>query len=370
MFTLQDIADALGRPVEGDGSLRLRRAAEPGAAGPDDLALAMSPAYGEALTSGVARAAILWEGADWRGMGLEGAVTVPRARLAMAAITRALDPGPEQAPGVHPSAVVDPTAELAADVSVGPLVVIGPRARIGAGTRLMAHVSLGADATLGRDVLLHPGVRIGSRVTLGDRVVCQPGAAIGGDGFSFVTPEESGVEKARRNLGATGDVARQSWTRIHSLGSVTLGDDVEVGANSCIDKGTVADTRVGRGTKIDDLVMIGHNNVVGEDCLLCAQVGLAGGGRVGDRVVLAGQVGVNDNISIGDDVVAGGASKIFTRVPAGTVILGHPAVKMETQLQIQKATRRLPRLAAQVAELRETVASLVRRAGGDRADDD
>ncbi|TFL18187.1 UDP-3-O-(3-hydroxymyristoyl)glucosamine N-acyltransferase [Jannaschia formosa] len=369
MFTLRDIAETLGRPLEGDGSRHLRRAAEPAAAGPDDLALAMSPAYGAALKAGAARVAILWEGADWREMGLEGAVTVPRARLAMAGITRALDPGPELAAGIHPSAVVDPTAEVGADVAIGPLAVIGPRARIGAGTRLMAHVSVGAEAILGADCLLHPGVRIGSRVTLGDRVICQPGASIGGDGFSFVTPEESRVEKARRTLGAVDEVTPQGWTRIHSLGAVTIGDDVEIGANATIDKGTVADTRVGRGTKIDNLVMIGHNNVIGEDCLLCAQVGLAGGSRIGHRVVLAGQVGVNDNISIGDDVVAGGASKIFTRVPSGSVILGHPAVKMETQLQIQKAMRRLPRLSGQLAELRETVARLVQGTDHDRSED-
>ncbi|MDB2407053.1 UDP-3-O-(3-hydroxymyristoyl)glucosamine N-acyltransferase [Jannaschia sp.] len=369
MFTLQDIANALGRPLLGDGTRTLSHAAEPGAAGPDDLALAMSPRYGDALKDGAARAAILWEGADWEALGLEGAVTVPRARLAMAGITAAIDPGPQIAPGIHPSAVVDPSAVIGDDVAIGPLVVIGARARIGAGTRLMPHVSIAEDAVIGRDVLLHPGVRIGSRVTLGDRVICQPGVSIGGDGFSFVTPEESGVEKARRTLGGAEAVAKQSWTRIHSLGSVTIGDDVEIGANSTIDKGTVADTRIGRGTKIDNLVMIGHNNIVGEDCLFCSLVGVAGGTTIGDRVVLAGQVGVNDNITIGDDVVAGGASKIFTRVPAGAVILGHPAVKMETQLQIQKAMRRLPRLSGQLSELREGMAKLIQGTGRDKSDD-
>jgi UDP-3-O-[3-hydroxymyristoyl] glucosamine N-acyltransferase len=253
---------------------------------------------------------------------------------------------------------VDPSAELGAGVRVGPLAVIGPRARVGAGTLIDAHVSIGADALLGEACVLHAGARLGPRVRLGDRVILQMGAAIGGDGFSFVTPEESQVERARRSLGSDAQAARQSWTRIHSLGSVVLGDDVEVGANSCIDRGTVADTRIGRGTKIDDLVMIGHNNLVGEDCLFCSQVGVAGGARIGDRVVLAGKVGVNDNITVGDDVVAGGAAKLFTRVASGSVVLGNPAVKMETQMQIQKAVRRLPRLAAQVAELREAVARL------------
>ncbi|MEL6586118.1 MAG: UDP-3-O-(3-hydroxymyristoyl)glucosamine N-acyltransferase [Pseudomonadota bacterium] len=341
MFTLSDIAKTLGHPVQGDGSLQFARASEPSQAGPEDLALAMSPNYGDALRAGQARGAILWDGADWEGLGLEGAVLVPRARLAMAGITAALDRGPDWSGQVHPSAILHPSA------------VIGPRASIGPGVVIEAGVTVGADA------VIHPRVVIGSDVTIGDRFTCQAGAVIGGDGFSFVTPEESGVERARKSLGDQGTISAQSWARIHSLGAVTLGDDVEVGANACIDKGTVADTRVGRGTKIDNLVHIGHNNQIGEDCLICGQVGMAGGSRIGDRVVLGGQCGVNDNIEIGDDVVAGGASKIFTRVAPGSVILGYPAVKMESHVASYKEIRRLPRLAKHVAELRKTVTQLV-----------
>jgi UDP-3-O-[3-hydroxymyristoyl] glucosamine N-acyltransferase len=323
----------------------------------------MSPAYAEALGAGAARAAILWEGADWRALGLAGAVEVPRARLAMARITAALDPGPEAAPGVHPTALVEPGAEIGAGASVGPFAVIGRGARIGPGARIGAHVVIGAEAVLGADALIHARAVIGPRVTAGDRLIVQPGAVVGGDGFSFVTEAESGIERARRSLGDRGEAGDQTWIRIHSLGSVRLGCDVEIGANATIDRGTVADTEIGSGTKIDNLVMIGHNNRIGRDCLLCAQVGLAGGSTVGDRVVLGGQVGVNDNITIGDDVVAGGATKIFTRVKAGAVILGNPAVAMETQVALTKAVRRLPRLGAQVAELRAAVARLTGGAG-------
>lgn len=359
MFTLTEIATALGRPVEGDGSLTFVRASEPAAAGPDDLALAMSPAYGPALTEGQARGAILWDGADWRAMGLQGAVMVPRARLAMAGITAALDAGPVMTPGIHPTALIDPSAEVGPEVSVGPYAVIGPRSQIGARARIGAQVTIGADVSLGCDALILPRVVIGDRVVIGARFICQPGAVIGGDGFSFVTPEESGVEKARKTLGDQGEITEQSWTRIHSLGAVRIGDDVEVGSNATIDRGTVADTTVGRGTKIDNLVMIGHNNRIGEDCLLCGQVGMAGGTTVGNRVVLAGQVGVSDNITIGDDVVAGGGTKILSKVAAGEVILGYPAVKMETNMAMYRALRRLPRMAEQVAELRKTVTALV-----------
>ncbi len=359
MFTLSQIAETLGRPVEGDGALRFVRASEPGVAGPDDLALAMSPGYGPALLHGRARAAILWEGADWRAFGLEGAILVPRARLAMAGITTALDAGPHINVGLHSTVIVEEGAVIGEGACIGPYAVIGSGARIGARARIAAHVTVAEDAVIGDDALLMQGVRIGARVRIGDRFVAQPGAVIGGDGFSFVTREESGVEKARRTLGDQGEISAQSWVRIHSLGAVTIGDDVEVGANSTIDRGTVADTVIGRGTKLDNLVHIGHNDRIGEDCLICGQVGIAGGVTVGDRVVLGGQCGVTDNIAIGNDVVAGGASKIFTRVRDGEVILGSPAVKMETNMAMYRALRRLPRALEQLSELRRTVTERV-----------
>lgn len=366
MYTLSQIAQTLGRPVEGDGTIRFARVAEPAAAGPGDLALAMSPAYAEALHAGQARVAVLWEGADWSAMGLEGAILVPRARLAMAGITAALDPGPRMNVGLHPTAIVEDGAQIGEGAAIGPFVVIAAGARIGARARIAGHVTVAEEAVIGDDALLMQGVRIGARVRIGDRFIAQPGVVIGGDGFSFVTPEESGVEKARRTLGDQGEITQQKWTRIHSLGSVRIGDDVEVGANSTIDRGTVADTVIGRGTKIDNLVMIGHNNRVGEDCLLCGQVGLAGGSTIGDRVVLAGKVGVSDNITIGNDVVAGGGTEIYSRVRDGEVIMGSPAVKMETNMAMYRALRRLPRALEQLSELRRAVAGMT---GGKRDDD-
>lgn len=357
-FSIAQIAASLGADAAGDTSITVSRASEPLSAGPDDLALAMSPAYGEGVKAGGARAAVLWPGADWEALGLEAAVFVPRARVAMAGITSALDAGPEIPAGVHPSAVIDPTAQVAEGAAIGPFVHIGARAQIGAGARIASHVSVAEDAVIGANVLLCQGVRIGARVVIGDRFIAQPGAVVGGDGFSFVTPEESGVERSRKTLGDQGEIIAQSWTRIHSLGAVRIGDDVEIGANTCIDRGTIADTVIGSRTKLDNLVHIGHNNQIGEDCLICGQVGMAGSSKIGNRVVLAGQCGVNDNISIGDDVVAGGASKIFTKVPAGRVILGYPAVKMDSHVDSYKAIRRLPRMAAQLADLRKTVAKL------------
>jgi UDP-3-O-[3-hydroxymyristoyl] glucosamine N-acyltransferase len=353
--TIAEIAAALGAEAVGDLSLRVERAAEPAMARAGDLALAMDPRYADGLAQGQARAAMLWPGADWQALGLQAAIFAPRGRLAMAGLSVMMDPGPEIAPGIHPMTVIDPTAQIGAGAAIGPFVTIGAGAIIGARARIASHVSVAEGVVIGEDAVICQGARIGARVKIGHRFVCQPGAVIGADGFSFVTPEKSGVEEIRETLAQRGEIREQSWTRIHSLGAVTIGDDVEIGANCTIDRGTIRDTTIGRGTKLDNQVHIGHNVEVGEDTLLCGQVGIAGSARIGSRVVLAGQVGVNDNIFVGDDVIAGGGTKIFTNAPKGRVLLGYPAVKMETHVDIQKALRRLPRLGARVAALEAVI---------------
>lgn len=356
--SIRDIAAALGAEAAGNLDLVVSHAAEPAMAGADALALAMDPRYADGIAKGRARAALLWQGADWQSLGLEAAIFAPRSRMAMSGLTRMMDPGPQIAPGIHTLSVVDASAVIGAGAAIGPFVSIGADVRIGTGARIASHVSIAEGATIGDDALILQGARIGARVTIGDRFICQPGAVIGADGFSFVTPEPSGVEEIRKTLGSRAEIKSQSWTRIHSLGAVSIGDDVEIGANSCIDRGTIRDTSIGSGTKLDNLVHIGHNVQVGRDCLLCGQVGVAGSSRIGDRVVLAGQCGVNDNIFVGDDVIAGGATKIFTNAPAGRVLLGYPAVRMESHVEMQKALRRLPRLAAVVAELQKAVSKI------------
>ena len=323
--SIRDIATALAAEAEGDLDLVISRACEPSAAGAGDLALAMDPRYGDGIAKGKAQAALLWPGADWRALGLKAAIFAPRGRLAMAGLTVLLDEGPDIAPGLHPMAVIDPTAEIGAGAAIGPFVTIGA------------------------------GVRIGARVTIGARFFAQPGAVVGGDGFSFVTPEVSDIEQVRATLGAERAARAQSYARIHSLGSVQIGDDVELGANACIDRGTVRDTKIGNGVKFDNLAQIGHNVEIGNDCLICAQVGVAGSTRIGNNVVLGGQTGVSDNLLIGDHVITGGATKVLANVPAGRVMLGYPAMQMQTHIESYKGIRRLPRLFRDVAALQKAV---------------
>ncbi|TQS73036.1 UDP-3-O-(3-hydroxymyristoyl)glucosamine N-acyltransferase [Rhodobacteraceae bacterium] len=356
--SIETIAKALDAKFEGDGTITISAAAEPARASRSDIALAMDPKYAEGLKAGAARAAILWEGAAWTDYDLDAAIFVKRPRLAMAGLSRVFDPGPEIAPGIHPQAIVDPSARIGEGAAIGPFVVIGRGVVIGPNARIASHASIAEESRIGADALIFSGVRICARVVIGDRFICNPNAVIGGDGFSFVTPEKSGVEEIRETIGQRDEIRQQHWTRIHSLGTVEIGNDVEIGANATIDRGTVRATRVGNGTKIDNQCCIGHNVEIGNDTMLCGQVGVAGSTRIGDRVVLAGQVGVSDNIFIGDDVIAGGSTKIYTNAPSGRVLLGNPAVKMETQMEIQKAVRRLPRMSAQFAEIRKIVAEL------------
>lgn len=355
MYTVREIAAALQLEAEGDLDLVIARAAEPQDAGPQDLAMATAAKYAENLSKGQAQVALLWEGADWQSFGMKAALFAPRPRVALCGVTSMMDLGQGFAPGIHPSAIIDPSAELAEDVSVGPLSIISAGARIGKGSVIGPHCFIGVDVEIGEAAQLREMVSIGARARIGDRFRAQPGVRIGGDGFSFVTPEVSTVENARKTLGDQGDAKAQSWMRIHSLGSVTIGNDVEMGANCTIDNGTIRDTEVGDGTKLDNQVHLGHNARIGRDCLLCGQTGVSGSVEIGNNVVLGGQCGVGDNIFVGDGVIAGGGTKILANAPAGRVLLGYPAVKMDTHTDMYKAQRRLPRILRDVEALKKAV---------------
>ncbi|AKO96686.1 UDP-3-O-(3-hydroxymyristoyl)glucosamine N-acyltransferase [Marinovum algicola] len=354
-YTVQDIAAALGCEAAGATDISIEAVREPAEAGPEHLALAMKPEFAETLSQGRARAALLWTGADWQALGLEAAIFAQRPRFALSGLSQMMDPGARYPQGIHPTAVIDPSAEIGEGVTIGPLAMVGPNAVIGARSVIGPQCYIGAEVRLGEDALLHAQVTVAHGVTIGARFMAQSGARIGSDGFSFVTPEKSGAERARETLGDQGEAKAQSWARIHSLGGVTIGNDVEVGSNTCIDRGTVRDTVIGDGTKIDNLVQIGHNCIIGKDCLICGHVGFAGSVKTGNNCVFGGQTGIADNLFIGDNVISGGGTTILSNVPSGRVMLGYPATKMDVQTESYKAIRRLPRLMRDVAALKKAV---------------
>jgi len=349
---LEQIAEALGGIVVGDASLEVGRAVHPNEAETErDLALAMDAGLVDCLATSPARAAIVREGVKIPEGVVDGYVTVGRSRYAMAGITKVFDLPVHSEAGVHPSAVIAPGVSLPENISIGALAYVGPGAEIGPGSIIMPQATIGANARLGADCLIHPGARIGERVVLGDRVIIHQNASIGADGFSFVTPEPGSVESAK----ATGriDATNTEIVRINSIGTVILGDDTEIGACTSIDRGTISATRIGRGTKLDDLVMIGHNVQIGENCMLCGQVGIAGSTIIGDRVVLAGQVGVADHLEIGNDAVVGGGAGVAGNLPGRDVYLGTPAIKKKDFIKQVMMVRRLESVFGELMQLKK-----------------
>ncbi|MEM6933649.1 MAG: UDP-3-O-(3-hydroxymyristoyl)glucosamine N-acyltransferase [Pseudomonadota bacterium] len=353
--TIAEIAKATGLRAEGRLDLVVVRPAEPSSAGPDDLALAMDPGFSSTLGDCPARAAVLADGVDWQDLGFEAALFASRPKAGLAAIGDVFADPLDLDPGIHPTALIHPDAVLDEGCWIGPYSLIGSGVRIGRGARIQSHVTIGPDSEIGSDAIILHGARIGRRVVAGDRLFVQSNAVIGGEGFSYLTPDASSVEVAKQGTASEVEAQNTGISRINSLGSVELGDDVDIGAGTTIDRGTISNTTVGAGTKIDNQVMLGHNVQVGENCMLCAQVGIAGSTKVGDRVVLGGQVGCADHCEIGSDTIVGGGSLIGSNVPSGKIMIGMPVMPRDKFFELQYALRRLPRLANQVAEIRKTL---------------
>ncbi len=236
------------------------------------------------------------------------------------------------APGVHPSAVVDATAHIDPTASIGPLCVVGAGARIGPRTRLTTHVAIGHDTVIGADCHVLAGARVLHACTLGDRVIIHPNAVIGADGFGYV-PTARGLSK------------------VPHVGTVVLEDDVEIGANSCVDRAKFGETRVGMGSKIDNLVQIAHNCNVGKHCVMCGQAGLAGGAILGDGVVLGGKVGVADGVTVGSGAKVAAHAGVAHDLPGGDSYMGAPAWPAKEWRRIFAAIRVLPRAMPMVRKL-------------------
>ena len=276
---------------------------------------------------------------------------IEQGRTALAILTALFDDGPARQAGVHPTAVLARDTELGEGVSVGPFAVIGPGSKIGAGTTILSHVSLGAHVVVGAKGLIHSGVRIGDRVVIGDRVIIHFNAAIGADGFSFA-PELGPRMPYPSEL---------ELKRVHSLGGVIIGDDVEIGANSTIDRATLQSTRIGAGTKIDNQVQIGHNVTIGLNCLICGKVGISGSVTIGDRVRIGGGAGIADHVTIGTEAIVGAASGVGTDVPAGSYVFGYPAVSIDRALQQYRYLGRQKMLHRRIHEIAARLENLERR---------
>lgn len=309
--------------------------------GPADLGFVRSVRFAGALAASRLGAVIVPHGMDAAG---RPAIRSPNPGLDFARAAHWLDPPARPQPGIHPDAHVAPGARVDPTASIGPRAVVGEGACVGARSIVHANATVYPGVEVGEDCVLHAGavVREGSR--LGDRVVLQPGAVVGGDGFGYVPDERGRPSKSPQ------------------IGGVVLEDDVEIGANATVDRGTLGDTRIGRGSKIDNLVQIGHNCDVGEDVLIVAQTGLSGSTKVGDGAVLMAQVGVANQAKIGERAFVAARGGVTRDVPAGTRTAGFPNVGFTRQNRIVAATRRLPELVTRLRAVERKLGLRGRRA--------
>jgi UDP-3-O-[3-hydroxymyristoyl] glucosamine N-acyltransferase len=317
---VRDVAAALSAELVGNGDLEAVRLVHPSDAGKlGDLAVALSAEARRALSRSAAMAAVVAKPGLDPADPIQAVIVVDNGRTAFAELTELFRRAPTTTTGIHPSAILAGDADIAAGANIGALTVVGARSSVGVGTTILSQVTIGADVAIGRDCLIYPGVRIADGVRIGDRVTIHNNASIGSDGFGFVP--------ARMRDGSIGTGGLPK--KIHSLGTVIVEDEVEIGAGTTIDRATFDASRIGRGVKIDNLVQIGHNVTIGEASIVCGMVGIAGSTRIGDRVLIGGGAGLADHLTVGDDAVITAGAGVASHVPGGAMVSGMPALKHE-----------------------------------------
>ena len=345
--SLGELARLVGGDLEGDSSLEIRGFASLESVGSGDLSFVAAARHLDAARRSAAAALIAPPGLDLAG---RPAIRVAQPYAAIAAVLRVFFPEPAATPGVHPTAHVEDSARVCGDATVATFAVVAERSVVEAGAVLHPHVFVGPDCRVGEGSILHPHVVLRARVVVGRRVIVHPGSVLGADGFGYVFDG-------------------QAHRKIPQVGRVIVEDDVEIGANVTVDRATLGDTVIGRGTKIDNLVQIGHNTVVGADTIIVAQTGIAGSCRIGRRVVVGGQVGIADHVTIGDGAQIGSQAGVHRDVPAGAGMIGTPAMPADIGLRALAAMGRLPDLLRDVRALGRRVDALERqlaaRAGGE-----
>ena len=341
-LTLRELAQRLGCRLDGDGSIEIGRVATLEAAGPGDLSFLANPRYAPQVATTRAAAVIVAEDAA------PAPCAMLRARdpyLAFASAAALLAPDDRPAPGVSPAAHVDPGAAIGPGCHIGAFASVGNGAVIGARTIVHPHAVIYAGVTIGDDCVIHAHASIRERCSIGDRVVIQNGAVIGSDGFGFA-PRPDGT-----------------YQKIPQVAPVVIENDVEIGANTAIDRPAVGETRIQAGTKIDNLVQVAHGVRVGRNVMLAAQVGIAGSTTIGDSSVLGGQVGVAGHLHIGKGTRATAQTGIPNSLPDGAFVSGYPAIDNRDWLKSSVVFKRLPEIRKTLAELEKRLAGVEARLG-------
>lgn len=341
-FTAAQIAEQLRGEVLGDGSVPISGFASADSAKCGDLTFAENETHLAAAEQGQASAILVPRAVASSKKVL---IRVGNARAAMARALPLFFPPDQPAPGIHPSAVIAVTAEIDPTAHIGPQCVVGARVRIGARSALLGGNHLGHDSRVGDDVCLYPNVVIYPRTQIGHRVSIHAGTVIGSDGYGYV------FDEGRHH-------------KVLQLGNVVLHDDVEIGANAAIDRGALGSTVIGQGTKIDNLVHVAHNVIMGRHCLVMGQVGFAGSTRLGDYVVVASQAGISGHLKLGNQVMIGAKSGVMRDIPDGEKVLGIPAAPDKQAKRQIIAVQQLPDLIRRTRELEKQVAQLTALVSG------
>lgn len=324
--TAAEIAELVSGTLEGDGSLILTGVAGLGDAGPQDISFLGNPKYAAEAKLSTAGCLILPPQGKKIESNAKCRIIAEDPQYAFSQILTVIQSSrPHPEPVISEKAEVHYQARLGSKVSVGPFSVIGRAALVGEGTEIGPLCSIGENVKIGRYCVIHPRVVIREDCVIGDRVVLQPGAVIGGDGYGFSTDKKTGKHR-----------------KIPQIGNVIIENDVEVGANTTIDRATVGSTLIGEGTKIDDLVMLAHNVKTGKDCLIVSQTGVSGSTTLGDRVILAGQAGLVGHLKIGDDVIVGAQSGVMNDIEKGQRVWGNPVRPIIEELKLQALLGKLP----------------------------
>jgi len=318
-YSLEELAQIVGGMLSKVEDTTIERLAPPLKADKCTLALALSEEEIENLSKTSAKAALVPLGVN---LEFISTIEVERPRLAMMKLLHLFAVPPDTQPNVHPTATVHPSAKLGENVSIGANVFIGRDVVIGNNSKILPNTYIGKNVTLGDNCLIYANCSIGDFAQIGNRVILNFGVSIGADGFSFVTENQSNIEQARAEGEIKDSKDGQKIFKIPSIGSVTIEDDVEIGANTTIDRGTIENTVIGEQTKIDNLVQIGHNCKIGKGCMIVSQVGIAGSCHIGDRVVIAGQAGLADHINIGADSIIMAQAGVTKSFPEKTIIIG------------------------------------------------
>lgn len=339
-----ELAELVGGRVVGDGGASVRRVSSIEAAGEGDLAFVEDEKLFEAARSCRASCVIVPEGAAGRLEGLRSVIEAARPKLAFALAAEVLHPRRARAASVHPTAFVAASAKLGAGVYVGAGASVGEGAFIGEGAQLHEGVRVGDGVTVGRDCVLRPNVVLYEGVSLGERVVLHAGVVVGADGFGYVRDAE-GV-----------------YRKFPQVGTVVIEDDVEVGANSCIDRGALGETRIGRGTKIDNLVQVGHNVEIGERVVIAAQTGISGSTVIESDAVIGGQVGFGDHARVQSGAVIGSQAGVLPgKIVRPGVWWGTPIQPLEEYKRLNALWGRLPRMREEIRELKRQLKELTER---------